>query len=322
MKVLTCWGVSVDYGPVRALDGIDLEVANGETVALLGPSGSGKTTLLHAIAGFLPLSSGEITIGDQTVSSPGKATAPENRSVAMVFQNYALWPHLTAIDTIAYPLRRGGAGNFDARRQAQELADKLGIGDIADRRPAQLSGGQQQRVGLARAIARQAQLYLFDEPTAHLDAAVRQAVASEMIHRQRETGAAAVYATHDAAEALAVADRIAILRDGRTIQVGTPQEVYEQPVDLWAARLTGPASALNIEGRSTLVRPDWVEFGGPIQGKVVSVWYRGSHTDYRLTTDFGNLEVRLLGPPRCSVGETQGWRINRSHTTALAVPDK
>ena len=195
-------GLTVAYGPTTVLDSVNLSVGEGEVLALLGPSGSGKSTLLNAIAGFISIRSGEIALGTRLVATPNRADPPERREVAFVFQDYGLWPHLTALDTVAYPLRRRGVRKEAARAQAQQILDRLGIGTLADRKPAQLSGGEQQRVGLGRALARQAVLYLFDEPTAHLDAHLRDVFLGVIAARRRETGAAAIYATHDAAEAL------------------------------------------------------------------------------------------------------------------------
>ncbi len=307
-----CAGVTVDYGATRAVDGVDLRLGAGETLALLGPSGSGKTTLVYAIAGFVPLAAGEIVIRGRSVATAERAVPPEDREVGMVFQNYALWPHLDALDTVAYPLRRQGLGRAAARARARELLARLGLADLGHRRPAELSGGQQQRVGLARALARDAAVYLFDEPTAHLDAAVRAAVQEEIARARRDAGAAAIYASHDAEEALALADRVALLRDGRVVQVGTPRQVYEEPVDVWAARLTGPASVLDHDDAALMVRPEWVRLGGPIPGEVVEVWYRGPHTDYRLETHVGTALARTLGPPAASPGDRPGIAIERS----------
>jgi ABC-type Fe3+/spermidine/putrescine transport system ATPase subunit len=171
--VLELRDLSLAYGAALVLDSVNLTVAEGEVLALLGPSGSGKSTLLNAVAGFLPLRSGEIFLRQRRVATASSAEPPEKREIALVFQDYGLWPHLTALDTVAYPLRRRGVRRDLARSEAQQLLDRLGVGQLADRKPAQLSGGEQQRVGLARAMARQAALYLFDEPTAHLDAQVR-----------------------------------------------------------------------------------------------------------------------------------------------------
>ena len=180
----------------------------------------------------------------------------------MVFQNYALWPHLSALDTVAYPGRRRGMSRAQARQEAMVILERLHVSHLADRRPAELSGGEQQRVGLGRALARDAALYLFDEPTAHLDMHVRAVFVEELLTRLRDTGAAAMYATHDAEEALGVADRVVLLADGRVVQVGTPEEVYHRPVDLWAARLTGPASVLAGPTGPLLVRPGWARLEG------------------------------------------------------------
>ena len=268
--------VSVSYGHVGVLAGLDLELDGGEVMALLGSSGSGKTTLLHTIAGFIEPDSGAITIGDQVVAGRGRWVDPEERRVGLVFQGAALWPHLTVIDTVAYPLRRRGTPKAQSRREAGALLERLGLFALADRLPAELSGGEQQRVGLARALARDPAVFLFDEPTAHLDTHLRSLVLEEIARRRAALGAAALYATHNAAEALAIADRVAVLRHGRLVQVGTPREVYEQPVDVETARLTGPASFLDgstlaVTGAAgghgqVLVRPDWVRLDGDLPG--------------------------------------------------------
>jgi ABC-type Fe3+/spermidine/putrescine transport system ATPase subunit len=314
-------------------------------VAVLGPSGSGKTTLLYAVAGFVELTAGEVSIGDRRVATLHRQDPPEVRNVGFVFQNYALWPHLDALATVAFPLRRRGLDSATAEEQARDLLDRMDIADLAHRKPAELSGGEQQRVGLARALAGRPGLYLFDEPTAHLDTTLRVALQEELADQRRASGAAAVYATHDSSEALAIADRIALLRDGTIVQIGSPEEVYTRPIDLWAARLTGPASVLNVdvaqagqteiivrcEGRtvkvegaaaapgraSVLVRPDWAELGGDLPGRVKQVWYRGPYTDYRLETAAGLIEIRRDGTPVAKPGERVNWMLRRVWT----VPD-
>jgi ABC-type sugar transport system ATPase subunit len=310
--VLQLRDLSLAYAATLVLDSVNLTVAEGEVLALLGPSGSGKSTLLNAVAGFLPLRSGEIFLRQRRVATVRWAEPPEKREIALVFQDYGLWPHLTALDTVAYPMRRRGVGRDLARSEAQQLLDRLGVGQLADRKPAQLSGGEQQRVGLARAMARQATLYLFDEPTAHLDAQVRDVFLAELAARRRELGAAAIYATHDAAEALGLADRVALLVDGRVIQVGKPQEVYAQPVNMAAARLTGAVSLLAGSEVSVLVRPDWAKLGGDRTGIVADVWFRGSHTDYALDTPDGQLQLRAPGLPAYERGEEISWSLERS----------
>ena len=341
-QAVACRGVSIAYGGAIVIPALDLEVRRGEMVALLGPSGSGKTTLLSALAGFVPIRSGAILIGGRTVARVGRSEPPERRDVAVVFQSYALWPHLSALETVAYPIRRRGIPSATARLRAQEILDRMGIGELAHRRPAELSGGEQQRVGLGRALAREAGVYLFDEPTAHLDAAIREQLLTEIAEHRRRSGAAAIYATHDTAEALALADRVVLLRDGRIVQQGSPTTVYERPADVWAARLTGPASIisvriteahdgsarLDVAGSSqtvaveavdplsrgevrAIVRPDWVRLGGDIPARVDAVAFRGTHTDYQLATTAGAVGVRVAGPPVTCRGESVGVTFER-----------
>jgi ABC-type Fe3+/spermidine/putrescine transport system ATPase subunit len=236
----------------------------------------------------------------------------------MVFQHYGLWPHLDALDTVAYPLRRSGSPSAEARRQARDLLAQVRIEHLAARRPAELSGGEQQRVGLARALARRPALYLLDEPTAHLDAALTSELQAELASRMRAEGAAVLHATHDVDEALAVADRVVLLRAGEVVQVGRPVEVYERPVDRWTAVLTGPASFIAPDGGEVderapldLVRPDWVRFDGSIAASIEDVRYRGTHTDYRLASALGGILLREPGPPRFSPGERTSCRVER-----------
>lgn len=342
---LECRGLTVAYDRQPVLVGVDLTVAQGEVVALLGPSGSGKTTLLATVAGFVHPSAGEVALDGDLVAVAGRSVPPEARHVGVVFQHYALWPHLTALETVAYPLRRAGVKADEARRRARALLELVEVAELADRRPASLSGGQQQRVGLARALARDAPLQLFDEPTAHLDAALRASLQDELAARRAETGAAALYATHDAEEALGVADRVALLRAGRVVQVGPPSEVYERPADRWVALLTGAASVLTAavepcgdgtvavtigdvasrvpggaapgvplpgRGVSVLLRPGWAHLGGDLPGVVRQVTYRGPHTDVRLDTPGGEVAARCPGPPQARPGDRVSWTVRRA----------
>ncbi|GAC1663250.1 MAG: hypothetical protein NVS9B8_01920 [Candidatus Limnocylindrales bacterium] len=343
--------ISLGYDRALVVEGLDLTVGTGEMVVLLGPSGSGKSTILAAIAGFIPIRSGELRIGGRVVASSGHSEPPERRDVAGVFQGSALWPHLSAVDTVAYPLRRRGVPAAAARGEARAILDRFGVGHLADRRPAEMSGGEQQRIGLGRAVARGAALQLFDEPTAHLDGPLRDRLLDEIATTRRETRAAGIYATHDTAEALAIADRVALIRDGLLVQVGSPIEVYETPLDGWAARLTGPASVLDVVIIGTvgglieldvaavrirarmsganaeaggpariLVRPDWAALGGPLPGRVAGVRFRGSHTDIDLATPAGSLTVRRLGPPTVVIGDTPGCPLERGRRGAAEPP--
>ncbi len=345
MAVLECRGLTVRYGDVVALDSVDVSVAPGETVAVLGPSGSGKSTLLYAIAGFADLDAGEISVAGVEVASTRTAAPPEERAIGFVFQNYALWPHLTAEETVAYPLLRSGMGRAQAHEEAHRLLDSVGIAELARRKPAELSGGQQQRVGLARALARSAKLFLLDEPTAHLDAALRTAVQEEIATRTSAGSAGVVYATHDAVEALAAADRVVVLRQGRVVQVGSPVDIYERPVDRWTATLTGAVSVIeaDLETEATrtvarfgslrvavhgaaptgshgelLIRPEWIVVGdtdapsGVIKGEVGARWFRGPHTDYEVTTPVGVFTARVTGAPQFELGERIGLTMTRA----------
>ena len=341
--VLRCNDLGVTYAGVRALSGVNLSVADNEVVALLGASGSGKSTLLHAVAGNVSPSAGEIWLAGQRVADERSAVPPERRAVGMVFQNFALWPHLSVLDTVAYPMRRAGRSRSAARAAAAGLLDRLGIGYVAARRPAELSGGEQQRVGLARALARDARLYLLDEPTAHLDAHLREAFQAEVVARCVDTGAAAVYATHDAAEALRLADRVGLIDYGRLVQIASPQTVYAEPVSETAAALTGPGSVLSATVRAIgpdrigvdpgtgeltvpgggavsdeprparlLVRPDWVADDGPVPGRVAAVGFRGVHTDYHVDSPAGRVLMQRVGPPMRAVGDPVRWNICRA----------
>ncbi len=222
-------------GGVRAVDGLDLTIADGEFFALLGPSGCGKTTLLRTIAGLETATDGRLSIGDRDVTDlqPGK------RQVAMVFQDYALFPHMSVADNIAYPLKIQKVDRGERLSKAEEVGDGLSLDGLMQRRPGQLSGGQQQRVALARAVASNPQVFLFDEPLSNLDARLRLEARTFLKRLQRDIGVTTVFVTHDQAEALALADRMAIMRDGRIQQVGSPREVFSRPANTFVAGFVG-----------------------------------------------------------------------------------
>ncbi|MCI1642297.1 MAG: ABC transporter ATP-binding protein [Actinomyces sp.] len=220
---------------VRGVDGIDLDIGQGEFFALLGPSGCGKTTLLRSIAGLESITEGSLEIGgeDMTEREPGE------RRVAMVFQDYALFPHMDVADNIAYPLRIRKVDRAARREAASRTAAGLSLDGLLDRRPGQLSGGQQQRVALARAIATRPDVLLLDEPLSNLDARLRLEARSFLKELQRDLGVTSVFVTHDQAEALALADRIAVMREGRIQQVGTPRQVFHEPANTFVASFIG-----------------------------------------------------------------------------------
>jgi ABC-type sugar transport system ATPase subunit len=223
------------HGSFIALKNIDLEIQPGEFFALLGPSGSGKTTTLRLIAGLDTADEGRIILGgqDQTRAEPGE------RDVAMVFQSYALYPHMSVHDNIAFPLRMVGTAPAEIERAVREAAERVSIGHLLARRPGQLSGGQQQRCALARAIVRKPRLFLLDEPLSNLDAKLRMETRVELKKLHRSLGVTTVYVTHDQEEAMTIADRMAVFMEGRIEQIGTPDEVFAQPKTLDVAAFLG-----------------------------------------------------------------------------------
>ena len=250
-------GVSKTYlsfrGPVQAVRDVDLAIGEGELFVLLGPSGCGKSTVLNLAAGLVKPTSGEIRIGGKVVASPGKKlfVSPRERNVAMVFQSYALYPHLTVFENIAFPLRVAGEKKSDIERAVTQAAGTLGIGELLDARPAELSGGQRQRVAIARAIVRKPALFLLDEPLSNLDAGLRASTRGELKRLQRELRVTTLYVTHDQTEAMTLGDRIALLQDGRVVQTGTPDDLYERPETPFAASFIGQAP-MNLLSASLL----------------------------------------------------------------------
>src|SRR6266545_2458026 len=224
-----------------ALRDLSLAVRDGEFLVLLGPSGCGKTTVLRCIAGLEEPTEGEIRIGEREVTH----LAPGERDVAMVFQNYALYPHLTARANVAFGLEVRGVAQGEIARRVQEAAERLGIGELLDRRPAQLSGGQRQRVALARAIVRDPQVFLFDEPLSNLDAKLRSQVRAEIKSLSQQLKTTMVFVTHDQIEAMTMADRIVVLQSGTVQQYDTPEAVYERPANQFVAGFIG-SPAMNF----------------------------------------------------------------------------
>jgi multiple sugar transport system ATP-binding protein len=228
-------GVVKKHGSFVALQGIDLDIQPGEFFALLGPSGSGKTTTLRILAGLEPVNDGRVLLDDEDVTH----TQPGERDVAMVFQSYALYPHMTVAENIAFPLKMIHTPPAAIATAVQEAAAKVGIAHLLSRRPGQLSGGQQQRCALARAIVRKPRLFLLDEPLSNLDAKLRVETRAELRRLQRSLGVTAVYVTHDQEEAMTVADRMAVFMDGQIIQVGTPKDIFLRPATVTVAAFIG-----------------------------------------------------------------------------------
>src|SRR5499426_100111 len=242
------------FGDVAAVNGISLETRDGEFMVLLGPSGCGKTTLLRIIAGLEKPTSGQVLIDGEVVND----MPPRGRGVAMVFQSYGLYPHLTVWNNIAFPLKTQGTARNEIKRKVAWAARLLGIDHLADRRPRQLSGGERQRVALARALVREPSVFLLDEPLSNLDAKLRASARSELKQFQQTVRTATIYVTHDQVEAMGMGDRIAVIDHGRLRQVGTPSEIYEHPADEFVASFLGtpPMNLIEHAGGSLGFRPE------------------------------------------------------------------
>jgi multiple sugar transport system ATP-binding protein len=236
MAAITLNNISKTYGDgYHAVDSVDLDIADGEFMILVGPSGCGKSTLLRMIVGLEDISAGDLYIGGERVNQK----APRDRNLSMVFQNYALYPHLSVYENIAFPLRLKKTPDGEVQRRVEDAAKTLELTEHLQRKPSQLSGGQRQRVAMGRAIVRQADAFLFDEPLSNLDAKLRGQMRTEILRMQRRLGTTTVYVTHDQTEAMTLGDRVAVLRKGVLQQVASPRELYEEPVNLFVAGFIG-----------------------------------------------------------------------------------
>lgn len=235
------------YGKTNVLHGLDLDVADGEFVVFVGPSGCGKSTTLRMIAGLEEVSAGEVLIGGKVVNH----LEPKDRNIAMVFQNYAIYPHMTVRKNIGFGLRRASMPAADKARRIEEVAALLSMTDYLDRKPAQLSGGQRQRVAIGRAMVRDPAVFLFDEPLSNLDAQLRSQMRLEIKKLHQRVNTTIIFVTHDQVEAMTMADRIVIMKDGYIQQVGTPAEVFHQPANIFVAQFIGAPSMNLLDGRAT-----------------------------------------------------------------------
>ncbi len=310
MGSLSLRGVTKSYGKAEIIKGIDLDVADGEFVVFVGPSGCGKSTLLRMIAGLEDVTGGQVSIDGQDVTNE----APANRGIAMVFQTYALYPHLTVRDNMGLGLRQAGQDRAQVAGAVGQASALLALDPYLDRRPAELSGGQRQRVAIGRAIVRTPKLFLFDEPLSNLDAELRVATRIEIAGLHRRLGATMVYVTHDQVEAMTLASRIVVMRAGRVEQVGTPMGLYADPANTFVAGFIGSprmnflkSAALGQQGETTGVRPEHLALSreaGPIAGTVSHVERLGAETlVYVHTEPHGLLTVRLFGEHDHDVGE-------------------
>jgi iron(III) transport system ATP-binding protein len=284
---------------VTAIDNASLNIEHGEFVVLLGPSGCGKTTLLRAVAGLERPDTGTISLGEKSFfdSTNRIDLPPEDRHIGMVFQSYALWPHMTVAQNVGYPMRMRGVGKADRYQRVEDILSKMRIGDLAHQYPGSISGGQQQRVALARALVCGDPLILFDEPLSNVDAKVREHLRFEILTMQRTLGFTALYVTHDQEEAMALASRIAVVNQGRVQQFGTPEDIYTRPVSLDVARFIGTA----IELTARVVEPGVIDTAA---GRL--------HVEARLTAGHSGGDVTLLTRP-------EHWHFSESED-ANALP--
>ena len=337
----------VRYGAVRAVDNVSFAVAEGEFVSLLGPSGCGKTTMLRCIAGLEQAEAGEIRIGPDLVVAPGRDVPPEKRGVNMVFQSYAVWPHMTVADNVGY----GVHGPGKAVRVAEALR-LVGLEEFAARYGTELSGGQQQRVAGARAVVTEPRLLLFDEPLSNLDAGLRERMRTELVQLQRRLGRTSVYVTHDQGEAMAMSDRVILMNGGRIVQQGAPREIYERPASRFAADFIGTANLLEgaveaVDGTGALVRlagglclqaSGTAPVGAPVllclrpedllpvppgtpgsfPATVESVSYGGARLDCELLA--GSLRLRTAFPSRPGVVPGDVVQLHAAPGAATLVP--
>jgi putative spermidine/putrescine transport system ATP-binding protein len=281
-------GIRRVYGDVVAVAGVDLDIAAGEFFTMLGPSGSGKTTTLRVIAGFERPDAGRVELQGSDVTQ----VAPSQRAVNTVFQDYALFPHMTVGENVEYGLRVKGMSRRDRRARAQEVLERVRLPDLGDRKPVQLSGGQRQRVALARAIVNRPPVLLLDEPLGALDLKLRQEMQIFLKELQRELAITFVYVTHDQEEALTMSDRLAVFNEGRIEQLGTPAEVYEHPQTEFVAGFVGVSNILERSGRRITIRPEKIRMsaehaGEGEPGTVREVVYIGMVTRYVVDLDAG-----------------------------------
>jgi len=324
------------YGEAVALDDVSMTIAAGEFFCLLGPSGCGKTTTLNLIGGFIPLSSGDLLIEGHTV----KDLPPHKRNVNTVFQNYALFPHMTVAQNVAFGLRMEGLSKADVKARTSEYLDLVGLGRLADRLPSQMSGGQQQRVALARALAKRPAVLLLDEPLGALDLKLRKQMQTELARIHRQVGTTFVFVTHDQEEALSMATTIAIMSNGNVLQQGGPREVYDRPANRFVADFVGdtnflegsvsvdggkavfevggstvdaPESDVQAGPATLMVRPEFLSLrstdatDGPpgLPGRVVNVAFLGNHTRITVATAAGEMVVVKPHGTRETTADTQ-----------------
>jgi multiple sugar transport system ATP-binding protein len=320
MAPITFDHVTKRFEETAAVSDLDIEVGDGELLVLVGPSGCGKTTALRMLAGLEQISDGRILIGDRVVNN----VAPGARNVAMVFQSYALYPHMSVYDNLAFSLRNFKVDKKEIDRRVREAGDILELRDLLKRKPKQLSGGQRQRVALGRAIVREPSAFLMDEPLSNLDAALRVQTRAEILKLQKRLGTTTIYVTHDQVEAMTMGDRIAVMSKGVLQQIGTPEELYTKPANTFVARFIGspamnvlPSATLGVGGVGQLVgfRPEHIRLGAGLNGaasyeaQVEVVEYLGDEQLAHLRLKDAEVVAKLPIEPRLEMGARETFSV-------------
>lgn len=333
MAVLTLRGLKKHFGRIKALDGVDLILNEGEFLAVLGPSGSGKSTLMRLVAGLETPTAGDILIDGQSVVG----VPPQHRNVAMVFQSFALYPHMTVRDNILFPLVSRKVPKHEHQPRLAKATQMLGVADLLDRKPGKLSGGQKQRIALARALVRAPELFIFDEPLSALDAKIRSLARAELRELHDRTRITTLYVTHDQVEAMGLADRVALIHEGQLHQVGTPHQLYNEPADLFVAGFVGnpPMNLLPLDDATILgIRPEHVQVNPtqPVADAILDLEVLVEHVEYLGSEwlTYGTVRAGLRGTghgqhvvarmpaswrPDCSPGQTCKFVGAREHTS-------
>jgi len=337
---VTITGLTKRFGDVAAVSGLELTVRPGELVALLGPSGCGKTTTLRLVAGFMAPDAGEIRVGERVLSAPGTVIPPERRRMAMIFQSYALWPHMTVAQNVAYGLRFSKTPRAERSGKVDEMLRAVQLAGYGARYPGELSGGQQQRVAVARALVVEPEILLLDEPLSNLDASLREEMRFEIRRLHERFGITTLYVTHDQAEAMVISDRAAVIRNGRVEQIAAPHELFERPRTRFVAEFIGKTNLIDAiaEGPGTVargglrlrvaadgltprvpavvsIRPHQIALGrtppseatglNVLTGSVIRASYLGDTVDYQSGLDGSDVVLRVTGPApaRARAGE-------------------
>lgn len=334
-RFLSLNNITLSYGKTVAVPELNLDIKEGELIALLGPSGCGKTTSMRAIAGLLTPTSGRITIDGVDVTR----VPANNRGIGLVFQSYALFPHLSAFENVAFGLRLKKMPEPQIRAKTEAGLATVGLTGFETRKPAEMSGGQQQRLALARSLVMEPKVLLLDEPLSNLDARLRLEMRNELQRVQKQTGITMVFVTHDQSEALALADRIVLMKDGKIEQLGTPAELYAEPATAFAADFMGFENIFRVDGPNLVTekgrlplgfdaqgqllawRPSGVTVGtGPHTGRVVASSFAGGHREYVLECPLGQVKADTpIETPEVQIGQDVAFELPQSTARALAA---